>query len=262
MNNDIALSDSVFALGGAGKWREQGVRQDDERFTLGAPAFDNRLSGGLSRYALHEVFSATKEDITAAAAFALLLTLRLGADERRIYWISDERQDRTSGRLYPVGLAELGANPGNMVIIRTANMLDALRAAADAIRSKSAAAVILEVYGAAKMLDLTSSRRLSLAAKEAKALTLLVRGDAMPMPSAAVSRWQIQAAPSLALAAGAPGFPAFDVSLLRHRGGIAPFEARMMWDHENRQFHDAPLSGGLSALVTSREADPDARVQA
>ena len=258
MNNDIVLPDSIFARCGAGKWREQGVRQDDERFSLGAPAFDNRLSGGLSRHALHEVFSATKEDITTAAAFALMLTLRLGADERRIYWISDERQDRTSGRLYPLGLAELGADPANMVIIRTANMLDALRASADAIRSKSAAAVILEVHGAAKMLDLTSSRRLSLAAKEAKALTLLVRGDAMPMPSAAVSRWQIQAAPSVALAAGAPGFPAFDVSLLRHRGGIAPFETRMMWDHENRKFNDAPLSGGLSALVTGGETDPDA----
>ncbi len=262
MNNDIALPDSVFARGGAGKWRAQGAAEGDERFSLGAVAFDNRLHGGLSRHALHEVFSATKEDVTTAAVFALLLTLCLGADERRIYWISDERQDRMSGRLYPLGLAELGAEPGNMVIIRTASMLDALRAAADAIRSKSAAAVILEVHGAAKMLDLTSSRRLSLAAKEAKALVLLVRGDAMPMPSAAISRWQIKSAPSVALAAGAPGFPAFDVGLLRHRGGIAPFETRMMWDHGNRQFHDAPLSGNFFAAVTSREADPDARIQA
>jgi protein ImuA len=262
MNDKAALPDSVFALTGAEKWRAQSAGQDEERFSLGAPAFDDFLHGGLSRHALHEVFSATKEDITTAAAFALLLTLRLGAGQRRIYWISDERQDRTSGRLYPLGLAALGADPGNMILIRTANMLDALRAAADAIRSKSAAAVILEVHGVAKMLDLTSSRRLSLAAKDAKALVLLVRGDAMPMPSAAISRWQISAAPSQSLPANAPGFPAFDVSLLRHRGGIAPFETRMIWDHEKRSFYDAPLSGGLSAAIIGGEGDPYIRATA
>jgi len=261
MNNKVALPDSVFTLAGAGTWRARRAGQDDERFSLGAQTFDSRLKGGLSCHALHEVFSATREDIATAAAFALLLTLRLGAGERRIYWISDERQDQTSGRLYPLGLAELGADPANMVIIRTLNMLDALRAAADAIRSKSAAAVILEMYGAAKILDLTSSRRLSLAAREAKALTLLVRGDAMPMPSAAITRWKIKAAPSIALSAGAPGFPAFDVSMLRHRGGIAPFETRMIWDHENTKFSDAPLSGGLSAPASGREGDPDMHAQ-
>ena len=261
MNKKIALPDSAYALAGSGKWQARRAGDDDEWFSLGAPAFDNRLQGGLSRHALHEIFSATGKDLATAAAFALLLTLRLEAGERRIYWISDERQDQTSGRLYPLGLAELGADPANMVIIRTLNMLDALRAAADVIRSKSAAAVILEVYGTAKILDLTSSRRLSLAAREAKALALLVRGDAIPMPSAAITRWQIKAAPSTALPASAPGFPAFDVSLLRHRGGIAPFETRMIWDHENRKFSDAPLSGGLSAPASGREGDPDMHAQ-
>lgn len=261
MNKKVILPDSVFALAGAGKWHARRAGQDDERVSSGASAFDSLLQGGLSRHALHEVFSATGEDMATAAAFALLLTLCLRAGERRIYWISDERQDQKSGRLYPLGLAELGADPANMVIIRTLNMIDALRAAADAIRSKSAAAVILEVYGAAKILDLTSSRRLSLAAREAKALALLVRGDAMPMPSAASTRWQIKAAPSIALPAGAPGSPAFDVSLLRHRGGIAPFKTRMIWDHENRKFHDAPLSGGLSAAASGGEGDPDMYTQ-
>ncbi|MEP7349713.1 MAG: hypothetical protein ABI668_07135 [Sphingorhabdus sp.] len=223
---------------------------------------DSRLHGGLMRNALHEVFAAQGEDVAPASAFALLLALRLHLPGQRIFWVAEEKQDRTTGRIYPPGLAGLGADPAHMVIVRTVSMLDALRAAADIIRSKAASAVILEAHGSAKMIDLTSSRRLALAAADAGALALLVRGDATPMPSAASSRWQVRSAPSEPLAANAPGFPAFDISLLRHRGGIHPFEARIMWDHEQRIFHDAPLSGGLSAIVSGGKADPGTRASA
>ncbi|MGB5078610.1 MAG: hypothetical protein WBO17_14120 [Sphingorhabdus sp.] len=259
MNKKTSLPDSVRALAQAGKWHAPRMEEDELLFSLGSPALDKRLNGGLSRHALHEIFGTGQDDGGTTSAFALLLALRLGPEERRIYWISDERQERASGYIYPLGLADLGADPDNMVIVRTANMLDSLRAAADAIRSRSACAVILETHGKAKIFDLTSSRRLSLAAREAGVLALVIRNDAMPMPSAAVSRWQVQPAPSQPLLANAPGFPAFDVSLLRHRGGIAPFETRLFWDHENRSFHDALLFGSLPSVVASREAEPGSR---
>ena len=59
------------------------------------------------------------------------------------------------------------------------------------------------------------------------------------MPSAAQTRWRIGAAPWRSLPANAPGFPLFDVSLLRHRGGIAEFDARVEWDRHQRSFRDA-----------------------
>jgi protein ImuA len=119
----------------------------------------------------------------------------------------------------------------------------------------------LEAQGNAKLIDLTSTRRLALAAA-AGVLVLLVRGDAVPMPSAASTRWQVKSAPSLPLPGNAPGLATFDIDLLRHRGGIAPFAARVTWDHATRSFHDTPLSGGLSAVVTGGEADPDTRATA
>ena len=77
------------------------------------------------------------------------------------------------------------------------------------------------------------------------------------MPSAAQTRWRIGAAPSRPLPANAPGFPSFDVSLLRHRGGIAEFDAQVEWDRDQRSFRDATLSGGVPAAAVRRKGVED-----
>lgn len=220
----------------------------------GCPAFDQRLKGGLPRAALHEIFSAKPEDIASSSAFAVMLMLRLGEADRPTVWIAEEKVRLLSGRIYPPGLAALGGNPDAMVLVETGNAKDALRASADAIRSAAASAVILSVYGNAPLIDLTATRRLMLAASQAGVLALLLRFDAKPTPSAAYSRWQIASAPSRPLAAGAPGHPAFDVTLARHRGGVAPFEMRLEWNHDQRIFRESPLSGGLSTLASGGTA--------
>jgi protein ImuA len=259
MNNEVILTDIASPLLARGNWREYRASKQD-LLPMGAPAVDDRLQGGIVRNGLHEFFGAVKMDATAAAAFALMLALRL--PEPRIFWVSGDKERQASGRLYPPGLAEMGADPARMLLVQAADLRDALRAAADSIRSKAAGAVILEAQGNAKLIDLTSTRRLALAAAESGVLALLVRGDAVPMPSAASTRWQVKSAPSVPLPGNAPGLATFDISLLRHRGGIAPFAARVTWDHATRTFNDAPVSGGLSATVTGGEADPDARATA
>jgi len=261
MNNEVILSDIASPLLARGNWREYRPDKQD-LLSIGAPAVDDRLQGGIARNGLHEFFGAKQGDTVAAAAFALLLALRLPELKARIFWISGDKERQASGRLYPPGLAEMGADPAKMLLVQAADLRDALRATADSIRSKAACAVILEAQGNAKLIDLTSTRRLALAAAEAGVLALLVRGDAVPMPSAASTRWQICSAPSLPLPGNVPGLATFDISLLRHRGGIAPFTAKVTWDHATRSFHDTPLSGGLSAAVTGGEADPDSRIQA
>jgi protein ImuA len=261
MNNEVILPDVASPLLARGNWREYQPDKQD-LLPIGAPAVDDRLQGGIARNGLHEFFGAERGDAMAAAAFALLLALRLTELGARIFWISGDKERQVSGCLYPPGLAELGGNPANMLLVQAVDLRDALRAAADSIRSKAAGAVILEAQGNAKLIDLTSTRRLALAAAEAGVLALLVRGDVVPMPSAASTRWQVKSAPSVPLPGNAPGLATFDISLLRHRRGIAPFAARVTWDHATRSFHDTPLSGGLSTAVTGGEADPDTRATA
>ncbi len=261
MNDEVILSDISSPLLARGNWREYQPDKQD-LLPIGAPAVDERLQGGIVRNGLHEFFGAERGDAIAAAAFALLLALRLPELESRIFWISGDKERQTSGRLYPPGLAEMGADPAKMLLLQAADLRDALRAAADTIRSKAAGAVILEVQGNAKLIDLTSTRRLALAAAETGVLALLVRGDAVPMPSAASTRWQVCSAPSSPLPGNTPGLATFDIDLLRHRGGIAPFAARVTWDHATRTFHDAPLSGGLPTAATRGETNPDTRIQA
>ena len=67
-------------------------------------------------------------------------------------------------------------------------------------------------------------------------MTLMLRAGASPAPSAAQTRWQVRALPSRALAANAPGRPAFAVTLLRHRGGVVEREWRVEWDRDRKSF--------------------------
>ncbi len=245
-----------------GHWKRYPSNASQPLLSIGAPYVDERLNGGIIQAGLHEFFGGAKADSHAAAAFALLLAWRLPQSDAGIFWISGDKERQASGRLYPSGLSAMGGNPAHILLVQTADLRDALRAAADAIRSKAASAVILETHGNARLVDLTSTRRLALAAAETGVLVLLVRGDAVPMPSAASTRWRICSAPSVPLAGNAPGLPTFDISLLRHRGSTAPFETRVTWDHATRSFFDTPLSGGLSATVTDGEVGPPERFRA
>ena len=245
-----------------GVWKQYQSNMPQALLPTGAPDVDERLRGGIAQSGLHEFFGGAKADSYSAAAFALLLAWRLPDSDAGIFWISGDKERQTSGRLYPLGLSAMGGNPSRILLVQTADLRDALRAAADAIRSKAARAVILETHGNARLVDLTSTRRLALAASEVGVLALLVRGDAVPMPSAASTRWRICSAPSVPYPGNAPGLPTFDISLLRHRSGTAPFEARVTWDHATRSFFDTPLSGGFSAPVTDAEAGPQQRFRA
>lgn len=241
------------------KWQSG---DEAKHLSFGVSSVDQRLRGRMPRAALHEIFPAKSEDIASSSAFAVMLMLRLAAADRPTVWIAEEKVRIRSGRLYPPGLVALGGNPDAVVLVETGNAKDALRAGADAIRSGAAGAVILSIYGNAPLIDLTATRRLMLAASQAGVLALLLRFDATPSPSAAYSRWQIASAPSRPLAADAPGHTAFDVTLTRHRGGVAPFSMRLEWNHETRTFRESPLSGGLSATASSRAAGAPERQSA
>tara|TARA_R110000824_G_scaffold55286_1_gene152459 strand:- start:271 stop:1230 length:960 start_codon:yes stop_codon:yes gene_type:complete len=246
-------------------------------FTLGVASIDTALRGntgadGLPCAALHEVHAASKGDRTSAAAMALLLAQRcrtVEAEPRPILWISESGESRRQGRLYPPGLAELGIDPSGILHVDAPDSIAALRAAADGVRSSAMAAVIVELSGKKpKGLDLTATRRLSLSAQKAGVLGLLLRcgSDAdNPLPTAAFSRWQVAAAPSTALAANAPGHPAFAITLLRHRSGLYGLSARLEWNRDDQAFREQPgeqgasHAGAVPALAAVRTDHPGMR---
>ncbi|WP_210202468.1 ImuA family protein [Alsobacter soli] len=204
-----------------------------------APAAAREASpaAGLARAALHEFYAAAPADGPAVTG-ALLALARMAAPDSPILWVRHAFVDRETGALYPPGVAELGLDPGRLTLVRARDIPSALQAGLEGARCAALGAAVIELWGEAKALDLTASRRLALAARTSGTLVLMARVAANPQPSAAETRWRIEAAPSRALEANAPGDPSFSFTLLRHRGGLAPGEWRLEWSRDHARFAD------------------------
>lgn len=213
---------------------------------------DAALGGGLALGRLHEVFAVTADDAGAATGFAAILAA-FAARDGPVIWLREGRA-QARARLHGPGLAELGLDPGRLVLAVPAAPLDLLRAGADVVRCDAIAAAVIELWGEPRPLDLTASRRLAMAAESSGVTTLLLRIAAAPSPSAAQTRWRVAAAPSLPLAANAPGHPAFDLELMRQRGGPEGLRWQVEWNRETRILADAaaPLLGAVVPLAEHR----------
>jgi protein ImuA len=118
------------------------------------------------------------------------------------------------------GLCELGLDPRLVVTVRAADIDSALRTTADALACDALGAVVMEVWGDAKQLDLVASRKLTLAAQASGVTALLLRLAGTPIPSTAETRWIVRAAHSPPGSVwSAWGAPVFDAQLVRNRHG-------------------------------------------
>lgn len=230
---------------------------------LGVPAIDAALGGGVARSALHELQSQWTADVAALTGFAIGLALR-AADGQPILWVRQDFAEIEAGGVHPPGLAELGLDPGRLLLVRAQDATRLLRAGGEAIRCSALGAVLLQPWGEPKVLDLTATRRLSLAAEASGVPALLLRAPARPAPSAAATRWEVRALPSRPLEADAPGRPAFAIRLLRHRGGIPEQEWQVEWDRDRGCFQPrfprgaAALPRPVAALPGDRPAAAEA----
>src|SRR5216684_377042 len=201
-----------------------------DRVALGHPDADATLQGGLAMGAMHEVFAEGRQS-AVASGFIAGLAGRVTA-RRPLVWVRQDFTEIESGALSMSGLAELGLNPRLLVTVRAADVDTALRTAADAFACDALGAVVLEVWGEARQLDLVASRKLTLAAQASGVTGLLLRVAAEPQPSTAETRWIVRAAHSppasslmraaaLVPAAGwsAWGAPVFEAQLVRNRHG-------------------------------------------
>jgi protein ImuA len=186
--------------------------EDRARIALGHEDADRTLCGGLMRGALHEVFAADASAIGFTAGLA-----RRAAGARRLLWIVQDFSALEQGALAPTGFAEFGLDPDKVLMLCAANATDALRAGADALSCAALGAVVLEIPGNPKILDLVASRRLVLGAQSKGVTVFLLRPMAQAEPSAAETRWLVRAAPSAETDDW--GTPTFDAELTRNRHG-------------------------------------------
>lgn len=220
---------------------------------LGVAPLDRALGGGLMLGCVHEFYAAGPEDAAATAGFAVGLALGRAAGGTMV-WLRSRQSAGTMGLFQANGWAELGGAAVNTVVSVASDRIMLLRAAVDALRCSALDAVIVEGWGRIPELDLTASRRLALAAEKSGVPLFLLRGDTPPLPSAAQTRWEVAAAPSQALPGNASGRPAFDITLLRQRSGPCGLGWRLEWDRDQRQFHEATLSGDLASVPVCRPA--------
>ena len=218
-------------------------------FSLGAPEIDAALQGpqgeGLALGALHEIYANEVGDAPAACAIALAFVMR-AADRKPIVWVRQDFAALEMGEIHAPGLVELGLDPDRLVLVRVHDGPAALRAAEEAARCPALGAVLIELWGQHRSLDLVATRRLSLAAEASGVPLIMMRAGTSPTPSAAASRWRVRAAPSIPLEADAPGHPAFVIDLMRNRAGPAGRGWNVDWNRDQRSFH-LRLPKGLAA---------------
>ncbi|WP_020176692.1 ImuA family protein [Methyloferula stellata] len=236
-------------------------------------SLDRALQGGLEPGALHEIVAARPAARTAASGFAFALAARFaGASAKTraaIVWIVEAKAARETGALYGPGLALLGLDPSRLVLVETRDAQESLWAMEEALKCRSSAAVIGEIWGLAKIYDLAASRRLLLAARKSATPGLLVAaglaGEAEHLSSGAGTRFEIgtSASPHLASAGGRqpmPGKTVWTVRLVKARAGPQGFGFDrdkvhpLTWDPEKACFRDA-----LSFAVPSISSDRPAR---
>jgi protein ImuA len=218
-----------------------GLPPDRPPIALGHPQADAVLGGGLRPGALHEVFAGG----WSAGGFAVLLALLAAGGGKPLFWIRPDYEALEYGALSPNGLHELGGAPRHLIQVRTRNAADALCAASDILACPHVGAVLLEIQGMPKCLDLVASRRLGFTAGESGVTILLLRNGAQAEPSAALTRWKVASRPSHGNDDNW-GNPVFDLHLTRHRlGGLGHF--LMQWNSNHACFETADTGAVVSA---------------
>jgi protein ImuA len=179
-----------------------GIADGASALPLGITAIDAALGGGLARGALHEIAAVSEAHLAAATGFALGLV-----SSRRLLWIAEDMALAESGAPYGPGLDAFGLLPERLLTVAATRPHDLLWAMEEALRCRAIGAVIGELRHGE--IDAVAVRRLSLAAAESGALTLLLRAAAPNDASTAATRWIVGAAPNAR----------FAVELVRNRRG-------------------------------------------
>ena len=217
-----------------------GLVEISTRIPLGHSAVDLCLKGGLERGVLHEVFAAIGHE-AAATGFTAGLATRVAAN-KRLLWIRQDFSALEFGELSATGFLEFGLDPARLLLLCVADAADGLRAANDALSCAALGAVVIEIPGKPKILDLMASRRLTLACAQKTVTAFLLRFGAQPEASTAETRWLVRAAFSRTQEENW-GHPVFEAGLVRNRHGRTG-QWVMEWNCDDGLFQSPTANSG------------------
>lgn len=236
------------------------------RLKLGVRHLDALMGGGLPLATLHEIRAAQSRDGGAAAGFIMALATRLAAagGASSLLWISEADARHEAGELYAPGLAALGLDPAIIVEIATRTQSDALWAFEAALACPGVGLAVCELRQAS--LDLSTTRRCALRARNAGVTGLLLRLNTEAETSAAELRFRLSSAPATTIGRFDAGIGRMAWNLTLEKSRIGPTGAFMVeWNAYDRSFaeyragdRDAD-SQPVSATPPHRPAYPPAQ---
>ncbi|RUW29409.1 MULTISPECIES: ImuA family protein [unclassified Mesorhizobium] len=220
------------------------VAPQDAFLHTGIERLDTALGGGLPKAALSEIHGLETRDAGAVAGFALSLASLILREKQGlpILWVGTAEIFREAGFPYASGLHALfGIEPEQLLFSEAPKLLDALWIAEEAARMTAFAAVMLEIRGSPRLLDLTATRRLHARAQNAGRPVLLLRQAGEAEPTAAPVRLVVSAAPAASRKtvagplAGSIGRPAFTVDIGKSRTAL-PGQFTLEWNPDEHAF--------------------------
>jgi protein ImuA len=211
--------------------RLEGFSTEARGLSFGVSTLDSHLpQGGLTFGALHEVVPEGDDNRPAAFGF---LTALLGCMPRTgpLLLVMPARDFASSGRPHGHGLNALGLEPGRVILVETPDKKQTLWAMEEALRSGAPAAVA----GVIEDLDLRTSQRLHLAAREFALPLMLLRPARTLEASAAATRWHVSAARAARDCFGLIAYRRWHLRLDRCRNGRTG-EWLVEFDHVAHRF--------------------------
>lgn len=205
----------------------------------GISAIDETLGGGFTRGTIHELLPKSVQDLGSAAGFAFGLAARAHEPGAHTLYIQHDFTSAETGRPYLPGLKLSGFDTSSLIYLHVPRAEDVLWAMNEALKCRGFSAVIAEFPAHTRILDLTSTRRLTLAAQEGLGFGLILRHAATVEPNAATTRWFVSSAPSRGDHFGGLGAPGFHLDLVKNRFGSSG-QWQVEWHSRERKFEIAP----------------------
>jgi protein ImuA len=203
--------------------------------SLGVDEMHAHLPGpGLACGVLNEIAAAAHGDQPSAFGFLFALTAAaLRSRPGPAVFVAQRRCLADFGAPYGHGLVQLGLDVGRLLLVETRSDKDALWALEEALRSRARPAMVAGAVE--RSLDLTTSRRLNLAAAPHATPLVLLRSSTANGTSAAATRWRIASAPAALDRFGAFAHPRWSAALERCRNGRTG-KWLIEWDHVAHRF--------------------------
>jgi len=233
----------IERLEASSAYRPHGVQEPRSARTglsFGDPGIDDHFPDGGLAWGSHQIAGSAR-DPAAGRAFTAFLLARWFAirPKAQALIVQEASALREGGGAYGPGLHALGLDPGRLILVQARDGAEVLRLINEALRVRAPEIVVGDLWDGAPLADLSATRRFNLAAASARVLALLTTPD-LAATSAALTRWQVASAPSLA-ARRRLGAPALALDLVRNRHGPTG-RWILEWSSHDRAFSARPLS--------------------